>query len=134
MRNYKQLTTVLMVLLLTACATTKQGVVPEDTGFLRAPDLLKPGKPGQAEQVYIKSGVDWSSYNKVLLNPVTVWHGKESQMKGVTPAQAQQMADYFYRLIYTVLAKDYQMVTMPELNTLRISVAIITLKEADVAM
>ncbi len=134
MHNYKQLATVLAVLMLTACAATKEGNVPEDTGFLRAPDLLKPGKPGQAEQVYVKPGVDWSSYTKVLLDPVTVWRGKESQMKGVTPTQAQHMADYFYQLIHTALAKDYQMVTSPEANTLRISVAIIKLKESDVAM
>ena len=50
MHNYKQLATVLAVLMLTACAATKEGNVPEDTGFLRAPDLLKPGKPGQAGQ------------------------------------------------------------------------------------
>ena len=134
MRIYKQLATVLIVPLLTACAATKQGAVPEDTGFLRAPDLLKPGKPGQAEQVYFKPGVDWSSYNKVLLHPVTVWRGKESQMTGVTAAQAQHMADYFYQLIHTALAKDFQMVTSPEPNTLRIKVAIIKLKESDIAM
>lgn len=51
MCNYKQLTTVLVVMLLTACAATKGDAVSENTGFLRAPDLLKPGKPGQAEQV-----------------------------------------------------------------------------------
>jgi hypothetical protein len=134
MKACRQLLTVVMITLLTACAATKQGAVPEDTGFLRSPELLKPGKPGQAERVYFKPGVDWSSYDKVLLDPVTLWRGRESQMTGVTPAQAQHMADYFYQLIHAGLAKDFQMVTSPQPNTLRISVAIIKLKEADVAM
>lgn len=45
MHNYKQLATVLAVLMLTACAATKEGNVPEDTGFLRAP---RPAETGQA--------------------------------------------------------------------------------------
>lgn len=134
MKATRQLLLAVCVLTLTACASTKQGTAPEDTGFLHDPDLLKPGKPGQAEMVYVKPGVDWASYKNVMLDPVTIWHGKDSQMQGVSPAQAQHMADYFYQLIYKALSKDYTMVTSPQPHTLRISVAIIKLKEADVAM
>ena len=130
----KSVFVLLTIALLGACATTKEGNVPEHTGFLRAPQLMTAGKPGQAQQVYFKPDVDWATYDKVLLDPVTVWRGKESQFKGVKPADAQKMADYFFSLIHTALKKDYQMVTSPEPNTLRVSVAIIKLKEADVAM
>jgi len=130
----KSIFVILTVMLLGACATTKEGEVLGHTGFLRAPQLLAAGKPGQAQQVYIKTEVDWASYDKVLLDPVTLWRGKESQMKGVTATQSQQMADYFYSLIHAALAKDYQMVSSPAPHTLRIRVAIIKLKEADVAM
>ena len=130
----KSIFIILTVMLLGACATTKEGEVLGHTGFLRAPQLLAAGKPGQAQQVYIKPDVDWASYDKVLLDPVTLWGGKESQFKGVTPAEAQKMADYFFSLIHTALAKDYQMVTSPEPHTLRVTVAIIKLKEEDVAM
>ena len=130
----KSIFVILTAMLLGACATTKEGEVLGHTGFLRAPQLLAAGKPGQAQQVYIKPDVDWASYDKVLLDPVTLWRGKESQLKGVTPADAQKMADYFFSLIHEALAKDYQMVTSPEPHTLRVTVAIIKLKEADVAM
>lgn len=130
----KSIVAMLTITLLGACAATKEGEVPEHTGFLRAPQLMTTGKPGQAQQVYFKPDVDWEKYDKVLLDPVTVWRGKESQFKGVKPADAQKMADYFFSLIHTALAKDYQMVTSPEPNTLRVSVAIIKLKEANVAM
>jgi hypothetical protein len=134
MHPCKKLFVVLIGILLTACASTREGAVPEHTGFLRAPQLMTAGKPGQAQQVYFKPDVDWATYDKVLLDPVTVWRGKESQFKGVKPADAQKMADYFFSLIHVALAKDYQMVTSPQPNTLRVSVAIIKLKEADVAM
>lgn len=134
MRHMTNMLLLLIVTGLTACATTKEGQVPEHTGFLRAPGLLKPGKPGQAQQRYVKPGVDWAAYDKVLLDPVTLWRGNESQMKGIPPADAQRMANYFYKLIYQALEKDYQMVTAPAPDTLRITVAIIKLKEAKVAM
>ena len=132
--HLKKMLLVLMITLLTACASTREGAVPEHTGFLRAPQLMTAGKPGQAQQVYFKPDVDWAMYDKVLLDPVTVWRGNESQFKGVKPADAQKMADYFFSLIHAALAKDYQMVTSPEPNTLRVSVAVIKLKEANVAM
>ena len=130
----KSIVIILTIMLLGACATTKEGKAPEHTGFLRAPQLMTAGKPGQAQQVYFKPDVDWAKYDKVQLYPVTVWRGKESQFKGVKPADAQKMADYFFSLIHTALAKDYQMVTSPQPNTLRVSAAIIKLKEADVAI
>ena len=134
MRNLVNMVFVFIVVAMAGCAATKEGQVPEHTGFLRAPELLKPGKPGQAQQLYVKPDVDWASYDKVMLDPVTIWRGKESQMQGISRADEQRMANYFYQLIHTALAKDYQIVTSPEANTLRISVAIIKLKEANVAL
>jgi len=130
----KSMLIVFVVTLLAACATAREGEDLGQTGFLRAPQLLTAGGPGQAQQVYVKPDVDWASYDKILLNPITIWRGEESQLEGVTPAESQLMANYFYSQLYTELAKDYQMVTHPEPNTLRISVAIIKLKEANIAM
>jgi hypothetical protein len=123
-----------IVTLLTACASTREGETLQQTGFLRAPELLEAGKSGRAQQIYIKPGVDWASYDKVLLNPVTIWRGKESQMHGITPAESQQMANYLYQQLHTALAADYQMVAHPEPHTLRISVAIVKLKEDNTVM
>lgn len=121
-------------LALGACMSTKQGKAPDSSGFLPDYSLLHPGSEGQAEKVYIKPDVDWARYNKVLLDPVTLWRGKDSRFKGVSATDAQKMADYFYQLIYTSLEKDFKMVKSPEPGTLRISVALVKLKEADVTM
>lgn len=124
----------LSTLSLFGCAATKPGKVPHYTGFLPDYSLLVPGKKDQAEQVYKKPGVNWASYNKILLDPVTIWRGQGSEMNGVSQTDAQHMADYFYQLIYANLAKDYQMVRIPEPNTLRISVALVKLEEGRVAL
>ena len=130
----KSITIIVFTAALISCASTREGESPGQSGFLRAPELLAAGKPGQTQQVYIKPNVDWASYDKILLNPVTIWRGKESQLEGVTPAESQQIANYLYTQLHTALAKDYQMVSYPEADTLRISVAIIKLKEDNVVM
>jgi len=133
--NFIKITLIVpIVIMLTACASTREGEMPGQTGFLRAPELLNTDKSQQVQQIYIKPDVDWASYDKVLLNPVTIWRGKESQMNGVTPADAQHIANYLFKQLYTTLAKDYQMVSHPEVNTLRISVAIVKLKEENIVM
>ncbi len=134
MKNSKIAILVVMFTILAGCAATKPGPVPQYTGFLPDYSLLKEGKKGQAERVYIKPDVDWDSYTKILLDPVTIWRGKESQLNGISQQDSQAMADYFYSLIYKKFAQNYQMVDKPGPNTLRFSVAIVKLEKGRVVM
>ena len=36
-----------------------------------------------------------ASYDKVMLDPVTIWRGAESKKKGASQKDIQAMADYF---------------------------------------
>lgn len=134
MKKIKVLWVMSVALLISACVATKPGPVPQYTGFLPDYAILHQGEKGQAERVYSNPQADWTKYNKILLDPVTIWRGKGSDLTGVSQADAQQMADYFYNLIYHKLAQNYKMVRMPQPNTLRISVAIVTLKEGRVIL
>ena len=120
--------------LLSACSTVNEGKMQTFSGFLRAPELLNDGTQGQVQKIYIAPDIDWAAYDKVMLNPVTIWRGKESQLEGVTPAEAQLMANYLFDRLNQALQKDYRMVSHPEPGTLRISVAIVKLKEENVVM
>jgi hypothetical protein len=129
MKRIQHVIILLMLSLINGCAATKPGPVPQYTGFLPDYSLLQKGKPGQAERVYIKPDVKWAEYTKILLDPVTLWRGQESQLNGISQKDAQAMADYFYSLIYRKFAQDYEMVNKPSPNTLRFSVAIVKLEE-----
>ena len=122
------------LLFLSGCAATNTGPVPEYTGFLRDYSILKLGQKGQAGRLYSNPKADWKKYNKILLDPITLWRGKGSHLNGVSPSDAQHMADYFYQLMYHKFSQNYQMVSRPEANTLRISVAIVKLEEGHVAL
>jgi hypothetical protein len=119
-----------------ACATTSRARGVEETGFL-GPDyaLLTPGDKGQAQMIYQRPGVDWASYENVLLDPVTLWRNPNSTQKALPSRDAQLLTDYFYGVIRDALEKQgISLVTLPGPHTLRAKVAITQAKESHVVL
>jgi hypothetical protein len=88
-------------------------------------DLLEDGTGGvDWLRVYRAPGARMSSYDKILLDPVTIWKGSETNLDQVAPEDRQRIADRFFDLLYEVLAKDYTMVRLPAPGTMRLRVAI----------
>ena len=123
-------------LVFAGCAATSRAPGVERSGFLGADyDLLKPGNDQQAQLRYIRSGVNWASYDKVLLDPVTIWKGKEASGQGISPHDQQVLANYFYSVIRGALEKEgFKLVTLPEADALRVQVAVTKANEANVAL
>jgi Protein of unknown function (DUF3313) len=127
----------LLVLLLTgsaACALTQPAKKVPESGFLGDYSRLHKGTAEQAELVYIRPGVPWKSYTKMLLDPVTVWRSVDVGSKGVSQQDAQTMADYFYSLIRETYSREFEMVRSPQPNTLRVAIALTQLGKTDVAL
>src|SRR6202521_2786695 len=80
-------------------------------GFLPNASLLQPGGSGRAALVYRNPTADFSRYNKVLLDPVTIWTEPDSQLNNVPQSQRQAAANRFYSDLYNALSKLCQMVT-----------------------
>ena len=125
-----------LILMAGGCAQTTRAPAIKDSGFLGADyALLKPGKPDQAQLVYLRPGVEWSRYRQILLDPVTLWKGKESEGRGISPKDEQMLVNYFYSVIQGGLEKEgFKLVTSPEPDTLRVKVAITKAQESDVAL
>ncbi len=110
------------------CGATRHARSVEPSGFLQ--DIyphMREGKGDEALLVYRNPTTDWSvkaAYNKILLDPVMIWRGKESKVQGLDPKDAQVIADSFYALLYQELSKDYQMVTEPGPKTFRMQAAL----------
>jgi len=125
----------LVTLLGAGCAGTTRDPNVYYSGFLGDYSKLVEGGDKQAERRYLRPHVDWASYNKVLLDPVTMWRGDESRSKGISSHDAQMMANYFYQLIYKDLkAQGLEIVVTPMPDTLRVQVAITKLEESHVVM
>lgn len=130
--------TALLVVLIAigGCAQTTRAPGVERSGFLGADyALLRPGSDQEAQERYLRPGVIWAAYRKVLLDPVTVWSGKESMQSGISAADAQMLVDYFYAVIRSALEKEgFTLVNAPQPHTLRVKVAITKAAEANVTM
>jgi hypothetical protein len=107
---------------LTACAQTTPGKivfggtrqikeVQPVAGFLPAPSLLQPGDRGQAALVYRNPTANFAFYNKVFLDPVTIWTSPDSALNRVRESQRQALANLFYADLYNALSKHCQMVS-----------------------
>jgi len=121
-------------LALVGCAATKQARSVERSGFMpELSPLMHKGAEGETLLLYRNPKVDSirrGTYTKFMLDPVLVYRGPQTKMKGIPQDQAQLMADTFYALIYQELSKDYEMVRQPGPNTIRGQVAISHLEES----
>ena len=125
-----------VVLMVSGCAQTSRARGVERTGFMGADyALLKPGKERQAQLVYLRPNVDWARYRNVLLDPVTVWEGRESSDHGISAADKQTLVNYFYAVVGEALKnRGFNLVNSLQLDTLRVKVAITKAHEANVTL
>ena len=87
-------------MLLAGCAASQQARDVQQSGFLgRDYERLRPGEEGEALLVYRNPEVDWTSYHKIKLDPVTIWAGEHSEFEDFSQPQRQELAKQLrYRL------------------------------------
>ncbi len=114
-----------LVLLFSACASTKQAKEVETrSGFLGDYSALSKGKEGEALLVYKNPNANIAKYSEILLSHVKIWTGKKSKLKKIPKKELQDLANFFYSELHKNLSKDYKMVMRPSQATLKIEVAI----------
>jgi hypothetical protein len=124
-----------VAVLLGGCAATKQVAEVEPVGgFLPEPAALEPGKSGQTALVYLNPEARWSSYSKMLLEPVTVWTADDSRLNEVPPEQRKALADTLYADLHEAAAQRCQMVTEPGPGTLRVHIALVDAEASNAAL
>ncbi|MEI8016448.1 MAG: DUF3313 domain-containing protein [Nitrospira sp.] len=133
----------LLMLVVTGCASTQEAKSVEKSGFLGDYSRLKEGErstfrqgaENQALLVYKNPAADFRKYRKIWLDPVTVWMSqKDSQLKDVSVEDRQRLAALLWSKLDEQLRKDYEMVSQPGPDVLRFQVAITEAKESSVTM
>jgi uncharacterized protein DUF3313 len=116
---------VLAVVALAACSarTVRQAPAPNMSGFLGDYARLRPGGPGEALLVYRAPDADFAAYDKVLLDPVTVWRAPGAS-DAASRADLQRLADLLHGTLLSRLRTYYLMVQNPGSKTLRIRAAL----------
>jgi Protein of unknown function (DUF3313) len=98
---------------------------PPPTGFL-GPDyaLLQAAGPDSDQKTmlrYINPTVNWGSYNKIIIAPVTFWAGDDSK---VSAADQQALCNYFYTVLEKDLGKNFAIVDQPGPGVMKFSAAL----------
>ena len=125
---------VAVTLTASGCAVTRQTRSVQISGFLGDYSQLREGGEGEAKLVYVKQGVNWTRYDKMLIEPVTMWASGSESVASVPEEDRQLLADYLDESLRHNLGQDYRLVNREEPNTLRLRVAITEAKGSRVVV
>ncbi len=104
---------------------------PKQTGFLG--DYYKnlgPGPEGGAKERWVKPGVDFSKYNKVMLDGVVFYFARDAEDKGIDPDLMKELSDAFNKQLVNALKDKYPIVTEAGPDVLRIKIALTGIKQS----
>jgi hypothetical protein len=123
----------LLVLSLAGCAATRgRRGTPEPSGFLGDYSELAPREGYDAQEVYIRPGVDWSSYSAVQIESVTLWMNEGGGPKN--EKDRQMLADLLYKALSEKLGAKFALADRPGPGVVRIRAALTQAKGARVPM
>jgi len=127
------------IIFIVGCATTDSGsmyVTPQaQSGFLKGYyDDLAPGPKGGAKMRWIKPGVNFANYDRVMLDSVVFFLADESEYNGIDPHQMTKLADAFNKQLVETLSDKYPIVSEPGVDVIRLRFAITDLKQSRPAL
>jgi len=111
------------ILFLTGCAAGGMTDVKK-TGFLENYDQLTPGGDDRAALVYIKPGVDYKAYNKLMFERIVVLLSDSAEYRAVDPTTLKEMTDYYQNTLFNAFKDGYEIVDQPGPDVLRVRIAI----------
>src|SRR5277367_7143509 len=98
---------------------------PPPTGFLGNDySLMTPPAEGSDQKAmlrYVNPNVNWGSYNKIMVAPVTYWAADDSK---VSAADQQALCDYAYSTTVKELGKNFVLTNQPGPGVMKLSLAL----------
>ena len=124
-----------VVLCFAGCASSEQASKVDTTGFLRDYSILHPGGEGEPLLYYRNPTANWMDYDKVMVDPVTIWRGEDSKLGNIPPRDLQRLSRLLkVKTIEAVRAEGLAVVKEPGPGVMRIRVALTEAEQASRAM
>jgi len=124
----------LMVVVTTAgCSATRaRHDAPEPSGFLGDYTQLQKHADFPAAAVYVRPGVEWSSYQSIEIASVGMWVNEETE--NLSPGDRQKLTDLLYQTLHDELAQYFVVTQKPDAHTIRLRAALTQAQGAKVAL
>lgn len=116
------------------CATTTQEPGVEPSGFLVDYSELRPGTGGQSLLVSFDPDANFAAYDKVLIDPVTIWMRPGSNIAALPQQDLQRLARQLRDALREQLGLEFEVVEEPGPGTLRIRSAITEVRKSRVVL
>jgi hypothetical protein len=125
----KMFVLVVGMMFLAGCAAT---TATQKSGFLgEYYNNLKPGQgEGEAKLVWIKPGVNFTKYKKVMVDYVIFALAEDSEYKGIDASELKKIADAASLALVDALKKEFPVVAEPGPDVIRVRTAIVDLKQS----
>ena len=91
---------------------------------------LQPGPKDGAKMRWLKPGVAFGKYNKIMLDSVVFFFAHDSEYKGINAHDMKELADGCNQQIVNVLKDTYPIVVEPGPDVVRLRFAITDLKQS----
>ena len=93
-------------------------------GFLSDYSKISKTRNPDGSYEYKNTAVDYSKYNKLLVDRIKIFFKDDSEYKGIDPDELKVLTDYFYEAIKKEVGDAYPMVNEPGPDVLRLRVAV----------
>lgn len=117
----------MMIVLLSACAT----VTPRPTN-LASSALLRPTRVTDTPYHYRRPGINFTTYDSVLMAPVK--SAVDSSSASLLPAEALQLTDELQRQFTSALSQRFRIVAAPGSRTLMVQLTLIDARKSNAAL
>jgi Protein of unknown function (DUF3313) len=127
--SVKKVMAVVMGIILVSFITSYASAGSQKTVFLGDYyKILKPGGKGEGKLNWIKPGVDFTKYKKVMVDYVIFAIAEDSEYKGIDADEMKKIADDASLALLTAIQGEFPVVSEPGPDVLRIRTAIVDLK------
>lgn len=115
----------LILVAMTACATTQQARTVGRSGFLDDYSMLQKGA-GDSEALlrYVNPVADWKHYTKVMIDPIQLWMGEGSSLRDIPQEDRNRLTSLLLGTLQNALMADYRIVREAGPHVMRLSVAL----------
>jgi Protein of unknown function (DUF3313) len=132
MRGYRALSAALVLLLAYGCGARRNAQPNQEmSGFLDDYALLREGAPGEVALVYRNPTADWTRYDKVLLEPVTLWRSGRKSLDPVPEDDLLRLVSAFENALRRQLGAGFRFTDQPGPGVMRIRLAITEARASD---
>ena len=100
----------------------------KQSGFLTDYPAFEKGPKGGAELVYFSEGVDFSTYDKIMMDHVVFYFSKDSDYKGINSDELNKLSEAFHKAMVKELQDAYPFVQDSGPGVLRMRPALTDVK------